>query len=77
MERGIRFPTWLVVFNQNAANQSRLHLSEGGTLYKTKHLREAGHRGPYNNVQYLKNLFFEHYSMSTYSVTPNTQNNDL
>ncbi len=28
------------------ANQSRLYLSEGGTLLKIKHLREAGHRGP-------------------------------
>ncbi len=27
-------------------NQGRLCLSEGGTLYKTKRLREAGHRGP-------------------------------
>ncbi len=36
--------------NHNAlcqlANQSRLHLSEEGTLQKTNHLREAGHRGP-------------------------------
>ncbi len=30
----------------NFNNQSRLRLSEGGTLRKTKHLREAGHRGP-------------------------------
>ncbi len=28
------------------ANQSRLHLSEGGALLKKTHLREAGHRGP-------------------------------
>ncbi len=28
------------------ANQSRLHLSEGGALLKTNCLREAGHRGP-------------------------------
>ncbi len=44
MEGGITFPA-----NHNAlcqlANQSRLCLSEGGTLKKTKRLREAGHRG--------------------------------
>ncbi len=36
--------------NHNAlgqlANQSTLCLSGGGTLYKTKRLREAEHRGP-------------------------------
>ncbi len=36
--------------NHNAlgqlANQSRLCLLEGGTLKKTKRLREVGHRGP-------------------------------
>ncbi len=38
----------------------------------------GGAQRTYNNVQYLKNyVFFKHQIMSTYSVTPNTLNNDL
>ncbi len=56
MERGVTFLTQLVVFGHSnklcqLANQRRLCLSEGGTLKKTKRLREARHRG---------RLFFEY-----------------
>ncbi len=64
--------------NHNAldqlANQNRLCLSKGGFCRK-RHVEIVGVSINYNNVPYLENnVFFEHYSMSTYSVTPNTPN---
>ncbi len=49
MERGVTFPTWLVVFGQSQCTGSASQSEQTalvGRRGKTKRLREAGHRGP-------------------------------
>ncbi len=74
--KGRYISTQLAVFGQSQCTGS-VGQSEQTVLVgrSDEAFERGGAQRTYNNVQYLKNyVFFEHKSMTTYSVTPNTQN---